>query len=97
MAAGLAKGDARQHLDRHRRVETGQQGGDARAEFAGICADVEGRAVEGRLAGPEPGELLTIPVPNTIEQAEPAGVSWTTRNPSAGLASTSTVKPICSV
>ena len=43
-----------------------------------------------------PGSLFVSPVPIVIEQAEPGGVSWTTRKCSLGAWSTSTVKPILS-
>ena len=39
-----------------------------------------------------PGSLFVSPVPIVIEQAEPGGVSWTTRNCSLGAWSTSTVE-----
>jgi hypothetical protein len=43
-----------------------------------------------------PGATFETPTPIVIEQAEPGGVSWTTRNTSLALWSTSTVKPILS-
>jgi hypothetical protein len=41
----------------------------------------------------EPGSIGGSPVPMTIEQAEPGGVSWTTRVSGAGKVSWSTLKP----
>ena len=32
----------------------------------------------------EPGAASVIPIPNVSEQADPGGVSWTTRNRSFG-------------
>ena len=43
-----------------------------------------------------PGSIVGRPVPTTIEQAEPGGVSWTTRVPGFGSVSWSTLKPIWS-
>ena len=37
------------------------------------------------------------PLPMVTEQADPGGVSWTTRNASLGEWSTSTTKPHCSL
>jgi hypothetical protein len=44
----------------------------------------------------EPGSMSESPIPMTIEQAEPDGVSWTTRMPELGSVSWSTLKPIWS-
>ena len=38
-------------------------------------------------------EMPSMPVPKTIEQCEPGGVSWMTRIPSVGLTSTSSLNP----
>jgi hypothetical protein len=40
-----------------------------------------------------PGSIFARPLPIEIEQAEPGGVSWTTRKSSFGWWSTSTTKP----
>src|SRR5918995_368977 len=41
----------------------------------------------------EPGGVSTMPTPMQIEQAEPGGVSWTTRNASPKRSSRAAVKP----
>ncbi len=41
-------------------------------------------------------EISGMPVPSTIEQAEPGGVNWTTRMPSRGSTSTFKSNPACS-
>ena len=43
-----------------------------------------------------PGTPSVMPVPMLIEQADPGGVSCTTRNSSPARWSTSTRKPACS-
>ena len=44
-----------------------------------------------------PGRMLVIPVPITIDAAEPGGVSWTTRMPGMYSTSWSRTKPSRSV
>ena len=43
------------------------------------------------------GEVSTSPAPTAIEQADPGGVSWTTRMRSPTRVSWSTAKPTCSL